>query len=148
MILFCDTSALMKAYAQEEHSDRVIQWLKQASSCFVSLITWAEMCAAFGLKKRTQQLTSTQAAAGLERLRQEWGNFGLIAIDSSLMMAAGELALRFGLRAYDSVQLASAQRAHQHLGAAMTFCCFDKPLNTAASALAMTILPQGDDGLV
>ena len=141
MILFCDTSALMKAYAQEEHSDRVRQMLEQSSTTLVSLITWAEMCAAFGLKQRTQQITHEQTTAGLARLRQEWNSFGQIAVDSTLMIHAGDLALRFGLRAYDSVQLASAQRAHQQLSSKLTFCCFDKQLNTAAQALGMALLP-------
>lgn len=140
MILFCDTSALMKAYAKEQHSERVRLLLGQATHCFVSLITWAEMCAAFGLKERTQQITREEVAAGLERLNKEWASFGLIGVDSPLMLEAGELALRFGLRAYDSVQLASAQRAHRQLGNNLVFCCFDKQLNTAAAALSINVL--------
>ncbi len=139
MILFCDTSALMKAYAKEQASEQVRKLLQQASNCFVSLITWAEMYAAFGLKQRTQQITGAEVAAGLERLNKEWASFGLIAVDSPLMIEAGELALRFGLRACDSVQLASAQRVHRQLGNNLTFCCFDKQLNAAATALSITV---------
>ena len=142
MILFCDTSALMKAFAKEEHSERVRSLLQEATSCFVSVITWAEMCAAFGLKERTQQITGEEVSAGLERLKKEWGSFGQIAVDAALMIEAGELALRFGLRAYDSVQLASALRVHRQLGRNLVFCCFDKQLNSAAAALAINILPQ------
>lgn len=140
MILFFDTSALMKAYAKEEHSEQVRRLMKETNSSFVSLITWAEMCAAFGLKERTQQITSTEVAAGLERLNKEWTNFGQIGVDSELMINAGKLALRFGLRAYDSVQLASAQRVHKQLGSNLTFCCFDKQLNAAATTLAINTL--------
>lgn len=140
MILFCDTSALMKAYAKEDHSDRVVKLLKEASHSFVSLITWAEMCAAFGMKQRTQQLSRAQTTTGLERLHKEWGNYALIGVDSPLMIDAGQLALRFGLRAYDSIQLASAQRAHQQLGSNLLFCCFDKQLNAAAKSLDMVVL--------
>ena len=139
MILFCDTSALMKAYAKEQASEQVRQLLEQASNCFVSLITWVEMYAAFGLKQRTQQITGAEVEAGLDRLNKEWAGFGLIAVDSPLMIEAGELALRFGLRAYDSVQLASAQRVHRQLGENLAFCCFDKQLNAAATALSITV---------
>ena len=140
MILFCDTSALMKAYAEEEHSERVRKLIKVAASCFVSLITWAEMCAAFGFKGRTQQITSAEVKAGLERLNKEWSSFGKIAVDAALVTEAGELALRFGLRAYDSVQLASVQRMHRQLGSNLVFCCFDKQLNTAAGALGIAVV--------
>jgi hypothetical protein len=51
-----------------------------------------------------------------------------------------DLALRFSLRAYDNVQLATAQQAHVQLGETMAFCCFDKPLNVAAHALGLVLL--------
>lgn len=130
----------MKAYAKEAHSEEVRGLMSEASSSFVSLITWTEMCAAFGLKERTQQITSAEVAAGLERLNKEWNSFGHIAVDSDLMIDAGRIALRFGLRAYDSVQLASAQRVHKQLGSNLTFCCFDKPLNAAAAALGIQVM--------
>lgn len=114
--------------------------LNRATSCFVSLITWAEMCAAFGLKERTQQITGIEVAAGLERLNKEWSSFGKISVDSALMFEAGDLALRFGLRAYDSVQLASAQRVHKQLGSNLLFCCFDRQLNSAATALGIEVM--------
>jgi len=140
MILFLDTSALMKAYAKEEKSDEVRGALKEAKSSLVSLVTWAEMCAAFGLKERTQQITHAEVKAGLDRLGKEWPNFGKIAVDADLVTEAGYLALEFGLRAYDSVQLASAQRIHKQLGQNLFFCCFDKPLNAAATTLGIQVL--------
>ena len=141
MILFCDTSALMKLYAQEAHSDDVRAAVKQASATLVSLMTWVEVHAAFSLKQRTQHVTEPQVLAGLARLRQEWDNFTRIAVDAALITVAAELALRFGLRAYDSVQLASAWRAHQQLGTTMRFVCFDKQLTSAAQALGLRVDP-------
>ncbi len=139
MILFCDTSALMKLYAQEAHSDDVRAAVKQASATLVSLMTWVEVHAAFSLKQRTHQVTQTQVAAGLARLRQEWDNFTRIAVDAAVITEAAALALRFGLRAYDSLQLASAYRAHQQLGTTMRFVCFDKQLVSAAHALGLDV---------
>lgn len=141
MILFCDTSALMKAYANEQYSEQVRSLLEEAAGCFVSLITWTEMCSAFGMKERTQQITGAEVAAGLERLNKEWGSFGQTAVDAALVTEAGELALRFGLRAYDSVQLASVQRVHKQLGSNLVFCCFDRQLNAAAEALKIKQFP-------
>ena len=46
--------------------------------------------------------------------------------------AAGTLALQHDLRAYDSVQLATALRAEQSVGSALRLCCFDKALTNAA----------------
>ena len=106
----------------------------------VSQLTWAEMCAGLALKQRSNQVDAQIAVTALEQLHTEWPRYSRLGIDEDLMMEAGKLALRFGLRAYDSVQLASAQRAHKQLGINLTFCCYDKQLNTAAAALAMSIL--------
>lgn len=140
MILFCDTSALMKLYAQEQHSDWTRQQVTKSSRCIVSQITWVEMCAAFGLKERTAQIHAADAKAALKRLRTEWPIYARLSLDNTLLNTAGELALRFGLRAYDSVQLASAHQAHLQLGQNMSFCCFDKQLNTVAQALGIALL--------
>lgn len=140
MILYCDTSALMKLFVDEQHSDRMRNTSLASTRLMVSQLTWTEMCAGMSLKQRTGQVEARLAAKALQELHAEWPRYYRLGIDEDLAATAGELALRFGLRAYDSVQLASAQRAHQQLGTAMTFCCFDKQLNHAAAALALTIL--------
>jgi predicted nucleic acid-binding protein len=140
VIVFCDTSALMKLYAAELHSDWTRQQVTAAAHCVVSQITWVEMCAAFAMKQRTQQVTARESKAALKRLQVEWPIYVRTGIDVALLSLAGELALRFGLRAYDSVQLAGARQAHVQIGDAMAFCCFDKQLNAAAEALGMALL--------
>lgn len=140
MIVFCDTSALMKLYAAEAHSDWTRSQVGAASHCVVSQITWVEMCAAFALKQRTGQVSAHASKAALRRLRTEWPAYVRTGIDASLLGVAGQLALEHGLRAYDSVQLASAYAAHGQMGDAMRFCCFDKQLNAAASAVGIALL--------
>lgn len=100
------------------------------------------MCAGMSLKQRTGQVEAPLAATALQELREQWPRYYRLGIDGNLVATAGELALRFGLRAYDSVQLASAQRAHEQLGTNLTFCCLSQQLNAAASTLAITVLPQ------
>jgi predicted nucleic acid-binding protein len=140
VILFCDTSALMKLYAQEQHSDWTRQQVLSANQCIVSQITWVEMCAALALKGRTKQLTQPQIDVAMQRLRDEWPGYSQLGIDNLLVNAAGELAQTFGLRAYDSLQLASAQRAHSQTGNTLAFACFEKQLNAAAVALGIATL--------
>ena len=59
---------------------------------------------------------------------------------AALFAEAGDLALRLDLRAYDSVQLASAWRAFGVIGPALQFCCFDRKLNTAAQGLGLPVI--------
>jgi predicted nucleic acid-binding protein len=130
----------MKLYAQEQHSDSTRQQVLNAHLCIVSQITWVEMCAALALKGRTKQLMQPQIDQAMHRLRDEWSGYSQLGIDSLLINSAGELAQIFGLRAYDSLQLASAQRAHGQVGNTLTFACFDKQLNAAAVALGIPTL--------
>ncbi len=130
----------MKLYAQEQHSGWTRQQVLHADLCIVSQITWVEMCAALALKGRTSQLTQPQIDEALQRLRLEWPGYSKLAIDQALVSVAGQLALTFGLRAYDSLQLASAQRTHSQAGSNLAFACFDQQLNAAAVALGIRAL--------
>ena len=140
MIAYCDTSALMKLFITEQHSARMQRESRASQRLMVSLLTWTEMLAALALKKRTAQIDALQMDRALQELESEWPRYHQISVDAELAAHAGQLALRFGLRAYDSIQLASAHRAHQQIGASLMFLCFDKQLNAAASHLGMQVL--------
>ncbi len=140
MILYVDTSALMKLFVVENQSEVVLRSATAATHVFVSQLAWVEMCAGLSLKVRTSQIDEEVSVKALDELRKEWPRFAKLAVNAELIDIAGQLAPRFGLRAYDSVQLASAQRVHQQAGDAMLFCCFDRALNAAAVGLGMPIL--------
>ncbi len=140
MILFCDTSALVKLYVDEQHSAWTKEQTNLATLCVVSQITWVESCAAFGLKYRTQEITLVEQRKALKRLSAEWEMYSRLAIDNKLLEEAGELSLKVGLRAYDSIQLASAYRAFEQVGKTLAFCCFDKQLCRAAKGLGLRVV--------
>lgn len=140
MILYCDTSALMKLFVTETHSEAIQKLAAESTRMVVSQLTWAEMCAGLGLKQRTRQVDVQTVATALEQLHSNWPRYSRLGIDEELVQEAGDLALRFGLRAYDGVQLASAQRVHRQLGSNLLFCCFDRQLNTAAAALDIEVM--------
>src|ERR1035437_5083272 len=98
----------MKLFIEEQHSDTIRCASESSALIIVSQVTWVEICAALALKQRTRQIDAPQAAKALQELRVEWVRYNKLAIDQSLINAAGELALTFGLRAYDSLQLATA----------------------------------------
>jgi hypothetical protein len=53
---------------------------------------------------------------------------------------AGNLAQQFGLRGYDSVQLAAAELTQTVLRAPVTFASFDNNLNEAARTNGLNLL--------
>jgi predicted nucleic acid-binding protein len=143
LIIYLDTSALVKLFLDEQHSDAVRQWADDSAKVMVSQLSWTETCAALALKKRTGQISAAQVDATLAALHQDWPRYQRLATDAALFSEAGALALRLNLRAYDSVQLASARRVFAVTGAALTFCSFDRKLNSAAQALGMPVITAG-----
>jgi predicted nucleic acid-binding protein len=142
VIVYCDTSALVKLFVEEKFSDTVSKACEAASHVAVSQIAWVEMCAALSLKERTGQIDAETSERALVELRSEWSRYQKLGIDQELIAQAGDFAAQFGLRAYDSVQLATARFAHQHLGSNMAMCCFDNQLNVAAGKLGIPVLEQ------
>lgn len=138
MILFCDTSALVKLYVAEEHSAVVLQAAQAADAVAVSRIAWVELMSALGRRERECPADAAALAIARHRLRDDWPDYLKIDIDQALVESAGELAETFALRAYDSVQLASARRLQAAADAPMIiFACFDRRLGNAARLLGL-----------
>lgn len=141
MILFCDTSALAKLYVEEEHGAVVARAAAEAEAIAVSRIAWVEMMSALGRREREVPADASALAIARQRLREDWPDYLKIDVDQALAELAGELAETFALRAYDSVQLASARRLRAEAGARPTlFACFDRRLANAARLLGLQAL--------
>jgi predicted nucleic acid-binding protein len=140
MILFCDTSALLKLYIVEAGSDTLKARVQEAEAVAVCRIAWAEACAA--LARRAREVP--QDAAAIEQakaaLAADWPRFVVMEIDQPLVERAGDYADLFALRGYDSIQLAAAFEAGRISQMPICFACFDTRLNKAAKLLGMGCL--------
>ena len=140
MILFCDTSALLKLYIEEPGSNLVKAHLHEAEAVAVCRIAWAEAHAALSRRAReTPEDTATleQAKAALAA---DWPHYIVMEISQALVERAGDYADTFALRAYDSVQLAAAFETGLISQAPVLFACFDLRLNKAAKLPGMACL--------
>lgn len=138
-MLYCDTSALLKLYIDEAGTAQMRTLCASKLTIFVAEITWAEMRAALAQRIRLNLTPQSTADAALDRLRTEWVQFSKIPIGRELIEKAGDFAAGFGLRAYDSVQLAAGHEMQLALAGQMQWCCYDKQLNAAAQLLGMKI---------
>ena len=140
MILFCDTSALVKLYVDEVHAAAVREVAAKAGMIGVSKLAWVELHAA--LARRTREVPKSQPAVETikQQFREDWQRFAVVETTQNVVAGAGDLADAFALRAYDAVQLASAHRLKQAADEALLFACFDRRLNRAAELLGMTTL--------
>jgi predicted nucleic acid-binding protein len=79
MILYLDTSALVKRYLIEDGSPEVQQWISQARPASTSLITRAEMGAAITKAVRMSWISAEQGQYALQWFRSEWEALGRLA---------------------------------------------------------------------
>ena len=140
MILFCDTSAVVKIYVQEDASEKVIRAAEKSDSVAVSPITWVEFMSAIARRSRERPQDAVALAEARLCFVADWPRFQKVEVDQDLRELAGDHADTFALRAYDSVQLASAQRLHSEMPGEVRFACFDARLSKAAKVLGMVSL--------
>ncbi len=138
MILFCDTSALVKLYIAEAESEALRSLADQADALAVSRIAWAEMMAALARRVREAPADAAAIEQVRERLCVDWPSYLVVEVTQALVEQAGEYADVFALSGYDSVQLATARLLQTASGQAVRFACFDTRLAKAAATLGMT----------
>ena len=138
MILFCDTSALVKLYIAEEGSDILHAQVVEAHRVAVCRIAWAEMMAAFARRAREVPTAATVIDSVRARLQNDWPAYLVVEITQALVEQAGDYADLFALRGYDSIQLAAGRILQQASDEPVVFACFDTRLARAAASLGLS----------
>jgi predicted nucleic acid-binding protein len=141
LILFCDTSALVKLYIREEATEAMLELAETASAVAVCRIAWAETMAALARRVRECPADADKIDMARERLRADWCDYGIVEVTQSLVELAGDYADAFALRGYDSVQLAAARTLHDIRHESVQFACFDRRLRQAARMLGLSVPP-------
>lgn len=149
MTSFADSSALVKLYADELGADRV---RSLGDGLLISELARVEVPAALWRKHRTGEMSASDVAVlvaefeydcfGDERHTTSSTRFVRITVTSSIVDEAATLTGRYGLRAYDAVQLASAIAARRVDASVIAFAAFDRHLNRAAAIESFQLLPQ------
>lgn len=137
MILFCDTSALLKLYLHEDESDTVAQQASASSAVAVSRIAWAEAMSGMARKAREQTQDASTIFLARQTVAADWPRFVKLEVTQTLVELAGDYAEAFALRAYDSIQLASVRTLHLELPGEVRFACYDSRLVKAARVLGI-----------
>ena len=137
MILFCDTSALIKLYLREAESEAMQAEATAATALAVCRIAWAEAMAALARRGRETPAEAPVLEAARQRMQGHWPSYLIVEVTQPLVELAGEYADTFALRGYDSVQLAAAHTLRQSADEGLRFACFDARLRKAAKVLGM-----------
>ena len=143
MIVYLDTSALLKLYLTEDGSRQVRDAVSTAALACTHLIAYAEVRAALARAVRMGRLDEDERMRQVRAFDADWAALHAIAVDEPLVQRAGEHAERLGLRGYDSVHLAAAERAFDGAGrpAGFILAAFDSDLCRGADALGIPVMP-------
>jgi uncharacterized protein len=132
VILYLDTSSLVKLYVEETASADVEGMVWSAEVTGTSLIAYAEARAAFARRFRENAFSSKDYKRLRSQFESDWKNFLSIHVNSEVVRLAGDLAEKHGLRGFGAVHLASALTLREKLASPVTFSCYDARLQNAS----------------
>jgi predicted nucleic acid-binding protein len=141
VILYLDTSALVKWYIREEGSPEVTGACKNAESVAVSVLAYAEALSAFARKARESEADSAVLKKAARQFKLDWDSLVLVQLTETLSPYIERLIYTYPLRGSDAVHLASALFIKAQLKEEVCFACFDRPLLAAAREEGFTTLP-------
>lgn len=132
MIVYLDTSALVKLYISEDGSERVDEAVRRADTVGTSLIAYPETLSAFHRRLRQRLYDRSYYNRMRQAFEKDWKRMHIIDLNRSIARSTGKLIHRHGLRGFDAIHVATALHFKLWLSAPMTFLCFDQKLSKAA----------------
>jgi predicted nucleic acid-binding protein len=140
MVLYLDSSALVKLYVNEPGSEQVHTLVQQASVVATSLIAYPEARAAVARRMREGALTTDHAIQIKAALAVDWGAYWVIPVREDIAQTAGDLSELYGLRGMDALHLASAMWLDRQHDDRITFAAWDQRLATSAQAAGLPVV--------
>ena len=142
MIIYLDTSDLVKLYVLEKNSDQILTKVKKSKVVATSIIAYAEARAAFARKFREKGMSESEYRKIIRTLDNDWENYFVLNVSEETVKLAGNLCEKYGLRGYDALHLASASILSKSVSGTIYFSCSDSKLNKAAQKEKMGTVPK------
>jgi len=131
-MIYFDSSAMVKRYLDEEGSYTVNKMLDEASVAATSILTYPEIVSAFIRKQRMREISKDTYAKISSALESEWSYFFVIQFSDQLYPAIRRIIEKHGLKAADSIHLASALWLKHSVKENVSFVSSDTSLLKAA----------------
>ena len=141
MILYLDTSALVKRYFKEPYSEVVVAKWQEATGIVTSSVAYAEAMASFYRKKREAGIEDARMENIVSSLRADWNSFIRIQVNDELNGYIDKAIKTHPLRGFDAIHLASAMIVFRKFKSDFLFVCFDQKLTRAAQKEGISTFP-------
>ena len=132
MILYLETSSLVKLYVQEEDSEDVAKLVSNAEAVATSIISYLEVRAAFARKLREKGISDEDHKRIKNDLDRDWQSIFVIKLTDAVARSAGDLTEKRSLCGYDALHLASALELQKAVPLPVLFSSSDARLRESA----------------
>jgi len=139
LILYLDTSALVKLYVREQGSAKVRRSVEEADAVATSVVAYPEARAAFARLQRERPASGKRHRERVNQLDRDWQQFAVVELTQAVARSAGTLAEQHGLRGFDAIHLASALWLEAARVDGVVFDAFDRRLAAAAESAGLTV---------
>jgi predicted nucleic acid-binding protein len=138
MILYLETSDLVKLYAEESDSHEISGRVRAADIVATSILSYVEARAAFSRKFREKGIDKEEFERVKKALEMDWEHYFILNLTNGVVKSAGDLSEKHALRGFDALHLASAVEIKRLTSLPVRFSSSDARLRSAAQ----------DEGLV
>ncbi len=132
MILYLDTSSLVKLYVLEKGSTDIRSSVVASVAVATSVIAYPELHSALTRKRRKRAISEREYNEIVTVFDREWDTFLRIVVTDLLAKTAGRLSKEYSLTGADAVHLASAVEIREKGPKDTRFFSSDGRLNAAA----------------
>lgn len=140
MMIYYDSSALLKIYIEEEYSDFIRHYISKQQFNYISTLSFVEIHSVFSRLVNNSQISHDQLVFLKTSFNNDFKIFQQIPIDNSILERAAELTYHTNLRTLDSLHLATIEYLKSNSYEDLLFACFDNKLIEAAITLGINIL--------
>ncbi len=138
MIVYLESSALVKVVLAEEQAEVAVSLWEEADQVTTSRLTYPEARAAMAAAVRDGRMSSKSHRAAKRRLTAHWEEFDIVELVPRIAAAAGDLAERSRLRGGDAIHLASALDVAR---GEFVLATWDQELARAAERAGLNVAP-------
>ena len=136
-MLYLDSSAWVRLFLQEGNYAAVRMLVAQTEDKICYELGFVEVRAALAAANRAQRIDDDSLEQVKKQFELEWLKSSVVATDEVLIQRACGIAEYGGLRGYDAMHLAAAERVRMGGFMDMELLSFDKDLVRAAKMLGI-----------
>jgi predicted nucleic acid-binding protein len=143
LIIYLDTSALLKRYINEVGAEEIRQLLEEADEIATGVITRVETASAVARLVISHSITDEDGERVWDEFSEDWEIITRLRVTPQLVERAACLARQYCLRTYDAVHLASAISWQEGMNMPVTLATFDRGLWLAGQKSGLGMWPDG-----